>query len=184
MWKQLLKIQGAVWKNYPLRRMLRKSWGSLENEASPHTAPSQCATNFASPAEKDGVINCAEQIQLTNMRAYLLVGFVRHSWLQALSAGYGTLDILCVWKEITLACPCPLWSHITRTTGVCRFTFIGSRGYPVLPINVSWFTLSGHTKRTVKLCKKWNSYCNNLKWKRWQNFSNDKKDTSVVHFIS
>ena len=29
----------------------------------------QCETNVASPADKDGVINCAEQIKLTNIRA-------------------------------------------------------------------------------------------------------------------
>ena len=70
-------------------------------------------TNVASPADKDGVINCAEQIQLTNMGAseapswrrgpslvsILSIGFARHSSLQVLSAADAALDIICGWKE-------------------------------------------------------------------------------------
>ena len=60
--------------------------------------------NVASPADKDGVFNCVEQIQLKNVKAsgehncqLDLQGTLDY---RSLSAGDETLDILCGWKEI------------------------------------------------------------------------------------
>ena len=74
--------------------------------------PSETGTNVASPADKDGVNNCAEPIQPTNMRAseaprsftgkhicqFDSRGIVNY---RSLSAGEATLDIL-TWLEKNL----------------------------------------------------------------------------------